>query len=125
MKGYKPRNSDMVDQIWFHQSMNKGCVLIENAFGTLKNQWRIIKILNVRVDWAPMITLACCMLHNFCQLLGMPKLMVRDVWTQGNPFVSFVGMCISIPQEGERIKAVNEEMWNALFKSWIQCNVIK
>jgi hypothetical protein len=33
LKGYKPRNSDMVDQIGFDQSMNKGHVLIENAFG--------------------------------------------------------------------------------------------
>jgi hypothetical protein len=36
LKGYKPQNSDMVDQIRFDQSMNKGHVLIDNAFGTLK-----------------------------------------------------------------------------------------
>jgi hypothetical protein len=33
LKGYKPQNSDMVDQIGFDQSMNKSHVLIENAFG--------------------------------------------------------------------------------------------
>jgi hypothetical protein len=49
-----------------------------------------------------MITLACCMLHNFCQLQGMLELVVHDVWTQGYPFVGFVGMCISVSQEGER-----------------------
>jgi len=43
LKGYNPQNSDMVDQIRFGQSMNKGRVLIENAFGTLKNQWKIFK----------------------------------------------------------------------------------
>ncbi len=37
LKGYKPQNSDMVNQIRFDQPMNKGCVQIENAFGTLKN----------------------------------------------------------------------------------------
>jgi hypothetical protein len=26
LKGYKPQNSDMVDQIQFDQSINKGCV---------------------------------------------------------------------------------------------------
>jgi hypothetical protein len=36
-KGYKPRNSDMVDQIRFDQFMSKGCVMIENAFETLRN----------------------------------------------------------------------------------------
>jgi hypothetical protein len=71
----------MVDQIQFDQFLNKGRVLIENAFGTLKNRWRILKKFNVHVDRTPMITLACCMLHNFCQLQGMPKLVVRDVRT--------------------------------------------
>jgi len=33
----------MVDQIQFDQSMNKGHVLIENAFGILKNRWKILK----------------------------------------------------------------------------------
>jgi hypothetical protein len=62
----------MVDQIQFDQSMNKGHVLIDNAFGTLKNQWKIFKKLNAHVDQAPMIILACCTLHKFCQLQGMP-----------------------------------------------------
>jgi hypothetical protein len=37
LKCYKSRNSDMVHQIQFDQFMKKGCVLIENAFGTSKN----------------------------------------------------------------------------------------
>jgi hypothetical protein len=36
----------MVDQIRFNQAMNKGRVVIENSFGTLKNRWRIFKIFN-------------------------------------------------------------------------------
>jgi hypothetical protein len=40
--------------------------LIENAFGALKNRWKIFKKFNICVDWAPMITLACCTLHNSC-----------------------------------------------------------
>ncbi len=102
--------------------MNKGCVLIENAFGTLKNQWKIFKKINVHVDSALMITLACCTLHNFCQLQGMPKPVVCDVWAWRDPFVGFVGMRISVPQKGERAKVAGEEMWDVLFKSWIQHN---
>jgi hypothetical protein len=45
---------------------------IDNAFETLKNQWKIFKKLNAHVDQAPMIILACCTLHKFCQLQGMP-----------------------------------------------------
>jgi hypothetical protein len=109
----------MVDQIRFDQSMNKSRVMIENAFGTLKNQWRILKKFNACVDWTHMNTLACCTLHNFCQLQGMLEPIVHDVWRQGDPFVGFVGMHISVPQEGEKTKATTEEMWDALFKSWI------
>jgi hypothetical protein len=69
----------MVDQIRFDPSMNKGRVLIKNAFGTLKIQWRILKKFNVLVDQTPMIILACCMLHYFCQLQGMLELVVHDV----------------------------------------------
>ncbi len=57
------------------------------------------------------------MLHYFCQLQGMLELVVHDVWTWGDPFVGFVGMRMSVPQEGEKTKATSEEMWNALFKS--------
>jgi hypothetical protein len=56
----------MVDQIRFDQSLNKIHVLIENAFGVLKNRWRIFKKFNACVDRAFMITLACCALPNFC-----------------------------------------------------------
>ncbi len=66
LKDCKPRNSDMVDQIGFDQSMNKGHVLIKNAFGILKNWWKILKKINACVDWTPTITLACCTLHIFC-----------------------------------------------------------
>jgi hypothetical protein len=90
--------------------MNKGHVLIDNAFGTLKNRWRILKTFNVRVNQAPMITLACCTLHIFCQLQGMLELVVHDVQTRRDPFVSFASMHISVPREGERAKAIGEEM---------------
>ncbi len=64
-----------------------------------------------------MITLACCTLHIFCWLQGMLEPMVHDVQARGDPFEGFVGMCISVPQEGERIKVVGEEMQDALFKA--------
>ncbi len=53
-----------------------------NAFGILKNRWTILKKINVRVNQASKIILACYTLHNFCQLQGMPKLVVHDVKPQ-------------------------------------------
>ncbi len=40
----------------------------------------------------------------------MLELMVRDVWAWGDPFVGFVGMCVLVPREGERVKVVGEQM---------------
>ncbi len=73
--------------------------------------------MNAHVDQAPMIILACCTLHNFCQLQGMLELVVRDVQAWGDLFVAFVGMHILVPREGERAKVIGEEMQYALFKS--------
>jgi hypothetical protein len=52
-------------------------------------------------------------LHNFCQ--RMPKPMVCDIWTQGDPMVGFASMRISVPQEGEGAKITNVEIWDPLF----------
>ncbi len=69
MKGYKPWNGDLIDQIWFDQSMNIGHVLIENAIGTLKNRWRIFKKINVHINWAPMIILVVpCIIFVNCKV---------------------------------------------------------
>jgi hypothetical protein len=59
--------------------------------------WNLKKSIDACVDQAPMITLACCTLHYFCQLQSMLEPMVRDVQTWGDPFVDFTCMCILIP----------------------------
>jgi hypothetical protein len=47
-------------------------VKIENAFGVLTNRWLILKNLNVGLDMAPKVAIACCVLHNICQRAGKP-----------------------------------------------------
>lgn len=56
------------DHTRFNRTLSKGRVVIENAFGILKNRWQILRDLNVRLQDAPMVTLACCALHNLCIL---------------------------------------------------------
>jgi hypothetical protein len=53
--------------------MNSERVVIEMAFGSLKNRWRILKNFNSRVDKAARITVACCWLHNYCELRNLPE----------------------------------------------------
>ncbi len=52
----------------FNQQMNVGRVSIENAFGILKNRWRILHCINACVDQALEILMACCVFHNYHQL---------------------------------------------------------
>jgi hypothetical protein len=49
-------------------AMNLERMVIENSFGTLKNMWPMLKHLNSRIDKTPKITIACCWLHNNCEL---------------------------------------------------------
>jgi hypothetical protein len=48
--------------------MNYDRVVIENNFGALKGQWRILKDFNIEVDKAATVILICCVLHNFCDI---------------------------------------------------------
>ena len=42
LKNFKPWNPAFVDQISFDSFVNSGRVAIEQAFGDLKNRWRIL-----------------------------------------------------------------------------------
>jgi hypothetical protein len=59
--------------------MNAWKVLIDKTFKTFKNYWKIFKGMPCRGDKAPRYIIACCVLHNYCQLQGMPKPFVRDM----------------------------------------------
>jgi hypothetical protein len=48
-KNWKIRNPAHVDKIRYDSNMNSGRVVIKNAFGSLKNRWRILKHLNSRL----------------------------------------------------------------------------
>ena len=52
----------------FDSFLNSSRVVIEQAFGALKNCWRILKGFNMSIDKAAFVTLACCVLHNYCEI---------------------------------------------------------
>ena len=70
LKSFKPNVNDPKFQYKrrFDESLNSGRVVIEKAFGALKNRWRILKNLNMGVDKVATITLACCVMHNYCEI---------------------------------------------------------
>jgi hypothetical protein len=71
----------------FDKSVNSGRVVIEHAFGALKNRWRILKNFNMSMDKAATVTFACCILHNFCEIYGERVSLHEDVAHRPDPFV--------------------------------------
>jgi predicted Ser/Thr protein kinase len=47
---WKARNPRDVNKISYDSNMNLRRVVMENAFGSLKNKWRILKHFNSKVD---------------------------------------------------------------------------
>lgn len=53
----------------YHLSMAR--VVSENAFGRLKGCWRcLLKRIDMVPEHVPVLIIACCTLHNICELHG-------------------------------------------------------
>ena len=63
----------------FGESVNSGRVVIEHAFRALKSRWRILKHFNMSMDKVATVTLAYCVLHNFCEIYGERVSLPKDV----------------------------------------------
>ncbi|KAK6159378.1 hypothetical protein DH2020_006692 [Rehmannia glutinosa] len=52
----------------FDEALMKGRKAVEEAIGLLKGRWKILQDLNVGLNHAPQTIVACCVLHNLCQI---------------------------------------------------------
>ena len=77
-----PDNGRLNDgQKTFNYRQSRARMVIENAFGRLKGRWRVLlKKMEVSIDIAPIITSACCVLHNLCEIWGEE---FQDEWLAG------------------------------------------
>ena len=91
----------------FDSSVNSGRVVIEQAFGALKNRWRILKGFNMSVDKAVLVTLACCVLHNYCEVHRQRIPVPADERLQRDPYVGFHVGRMQLPSEGLPAKLVD------------------
>jgi len=65
-------------QVAYDRTFNRCRVKIENAFGLLKQKWRILDWgVRLRIDHAASVIYACCVLHNF--LLSCGELTDEDI----------------------------------------------
>jgi hypothetical protein len=73
-KKWKTHNVVDVDKhIYYDSNMNIGRMFIENAFGSLKNKWHILRHYNLKVDRVIIVVVACYVLHNYCLKWGAPE----------------------------------------------------
>ena len=68
LRNFKPPNGD-ANKIKFGTQMNACHIVIENAFGLLKNRWLILKYVRIFACKLPKVVSACYVSHNFCQLM--------------------------------------------------------
>lgn len=74
----KPFHEGMNDpeEITFNKELSRARVSVECAFGILKGRWRILqKQLYSDIAFTNQISVACCVLHNFCIEAG-------DLWDE-------------------------------------------
>ena len=93
--------------------------MIENAFGALKNQW---KNFNMEVNKAATVTLACCILHNFCEIYFERVPLLEDVDQRSDEFVGICRGAMRLPDDGRVDKVAGEQMRATIFQSWVARN---
>jgi hypothetical protein len=77
-KNWKTHNLANVDKIKYDSNMNFGRVVRKNALSFLKKKWWILKHFNFKVGRASLITIACYVLHKYCEMWGAPKLKLAN-----------------------------------------------
>ena len=122
LKNYKPANPAMVDNMRFDSIVNGGRMVINQAFGSLKNRWHILKVFHMSVKKAVVMALACCVLHNFCEMQHEHVLVPADHRLQNDLHVGFPLGRMRLPRKGKAAKIAGEEIRDVLFPSWLERN---
>ena len=106
--------------LWVHKFesfINRGRVVIKQAFHSLKNCWRILKAFNMSVGKTTLVTLACCVLHNYCEIHNQRVPIPTDVRLRRDLHVGFYVGRMQFPHERVATKIAWERMRNVLFSS--------
>ena len=65
MKCFSSKATCTPQQNLFDRKWRAKRIKIENAFGVLKDEFQILCNLNMGPKYAPIVIIACCILHNF------------------------------------------------------------
>ncbi|KAJ9135621.1 hypothetical protein P3X46_032782 [Hevea brasiliensis] len=79
MTPFSPNGSGTPAQNLFDGMLMKGRSVVVEAIGLLKGRWKILQDLNVGLNHAPQTIVACCVLHNLCQVAREPE---PEIWKE-------------------------------------------
>jgi hypothetical protein len=96
-KNWKTCNPANVDKIRYDSNLNSRKVVIENAFGSLKNRWRILK----HFDKTSLITIACCVFHNYYEMWVTPELGLVNARIRNGNLMGFSVNILHILRKGK------------------------
>ena len=111
-----------IDKKIFDKYVNSGRVIIEHVFGALNNRWRILKNFNINMDRAIIVALACCVLHNFCEIYGECVPLPEDAAQRPDPFVGIRRGAMRLSGDGRAEKVAGKQMRATIFGSWVARN---
>ncbi|KAL2344845.1 hypothetical protein Fmac_006130 [Flemingia macrophylla] len=74
---FSPTGMGTPAQNLFDGMLMKGRSVVVEAIALLKGRWKILQDLNTGVHHAPQTIVACCVLHNLCQIAREPE---PDLW---------------------------------------------
>lgn len=81
MKLYTDNGNLTQKQVNFNEILSMTRAVVENAYGRLKGRFRsIAKRLDLNVETVCLVIAACCVLHNFCEVMGED---FNEKWLQG------------------------------------------
>ncbi|XP_071725287.1 protein ANTAGONIST OF LIKE HETEROCHROMATIN PROTEIN 1 [Rutidosis leptorrhynchoides] len=73
MTPFSPNGMGTPAQNLFDGMLMKGRSVVVDAVSLLKGRWKILQNLNVGLSHAPQTIVACCVLHNLCQIAREPE----------------------------------------------------
>ncbi|XP_020211140.1 protein ALP1-like [Cajanus cajan] len=76
---FSPSGMGTPAQNLFDGMLMKGRSVVVEAIALLKGRWKILQDLNTGVHHAPQTIVACCVLHNLCQIAREPE---PDLWKE-------------------------------------------
>ncbi|CAN1278439.1 Protein ALP1-like [Linum perenne] len=79
MTPFSPNGAGTPAQNLFDGMLMKGRSVVVDAIGLLKARWKMLQDMNVGLNHAPQTIVACCVLHNLCQIAREPE---PDVWRE-------------------------------------------